>query len=329
MSRWFTQNTKRHRQALVIVASVAMLSVGGAVLSVGGSVHAQSGTRIQRGTVRQIPGRAASPMRADRGNVGLQGYCPVCVIKMKKWVKGSPAVQANYDGKTYYFPAADQRAMFLADPAKYVPALGGDCVVCLAKMGKRMPGSIYYSAIKGGRLFLFPGKDQQQEFISNTQAYADVDLAYGGNCVVCRVEMNKDVPGKPEIAAYYQGMRYLFPSDKQRSMFLSNPAKYAATPARTTQTSFKAATQQMVTFVGKSGCAGCDYGVKPIGAPDELGLAVKTADGRVYVVENAHTLYAKIYEGRFDGLSLEVSGQVLKREGNIVWVQPASLKVVN
>ena len=66
-------------------------------------------------------------------------------------------------------------------------------------------------------------------------------------------------------------------------------------------------------MTGKSGCAGCDHGVSPIGAPDELGLAVNAADGKVYVVENAHKLFPKVYEERFAGLPLEVSGKVLKR----------------
>ncbi|MBI3464694.1 MAG: hypothetical protein HY000_16810 [Planctomycetes bacterium] len=83
-----------------------------------------------------------------------------------------------------------------------------------------------------------------------------------------------------------------------------------------------------MTVQGKSGCAGCDHGVVPIGSPNELGLAVNAADGQVYVVEDAHKLYPKVYEQRFEGLALEVTGKVLKRSGKIVWIQPSQLKVV-
>jgi YHS domain-containing protein len=146
---------------------------------------------------------------------------------MKKWVKGNPNIQATYDGKTYYFPGSEQKEMFLVDPAKYVPALGGDCTVCLANMRKRVPGTVRHAALANGRLFLFPGGEQKQEFFANQAKYADIDLALGGKCAVCRVEINKDVPGNPEIAEYHQGFRYLFPSEKQREMFRANPAKYA------------------------------------------------------------------------------------------------------
>lgn len=43
---------------------------------------------------------------------------------------------------------------------------------------------------------------------------------------MCRVELRQDVPGKPEFAAYRKGLRFLFPSDEQRQMFLANPSKY-------------------------------------------------------------------------------------------------------
>ena len=67
--------------------------------------------------------------------VGLRGYCPVCILDANKWVKGSPEHQATYDGVTYSFPDEAIKQKFLADPAKYVPALGGDCIVCYAKLG--------------------------------------------------------------------------------------------------------------------------------------------------------------------------------------------------
>ncbi len=49
---------------------------------------------------------------------------------------------------------------------------------------------------------------------------------------------------------------------------------------------------------------------------DTLGLAVNTNDGEVYVIEDAHELYPKVYEKRYDGLSIQISGKVLKRKGN-------------
>jgi YHS domain-containing protein len=146
---------------------------------------------------------------------------------MKKWVPGHPSIQVAYDGKTYYFPGEEQKQMFLAAPQKYVPALGGDCVVCQTEMGKRMPGSVLHAALSGNRLFLFPNEDMKKKFTSEPRKYAQADVALGGLCSVCRVEMNQDVAGDPQVSLIHGGMRYQFASNDQRNMFLANPSKYA------------------------------------------------------------------------------------------------------
>ena len=141
--------------------------------------------------------------------IGLGGYCPVCILDANKWAKGSPEHQATYDGVTYYFPEEAIKQKFLANPAKYVPALGGDCIVCYAKLGKRVPGSVNHAARYDNRLFLFPGAEQQQAFLSNPKEFANVDLALNGDCAVCLVHLNKRVAGKPEFTEIKDGFRYL------------------------------------------------------------------------------------------------------------------------
>ena len=140
--------------------------------------------------------------------IGLGGYCPVCILDANKWAKGSPEHQATYDGVTYYFPEEAIKQKFLANPAKYVPALGGDCTVCYAKLGKRVPGSVNHSARYDNRLFLFPGAKEKQAFLSDPEEFANVDLALKGDCAVCLVHGNKRVPGKPEFAEIKDGFRY-------------------------------------------------------------------------------------------------------------------------
>ena len=101
--------------------------------------------------------RAAEGDRMEGPQFGLGGYSPVCIVDANKWAKGSPDHQATYDGVKYYFPDEAIKAKFLANPAKYVPALGGDCIVCYAKLGKRVHGSVNHTARHDNRLFLFPG----------------------------------------------------------------------------------------------------------------------------------------------------------------------------
>ena len=273
-------------------------------------------------------GNAAQAQNRTGPSLGLEGYCPICLIEAKKWVRGTPDHQVTYDGKTYYFPSENEKRVFEADPAKYVPVLSGDCTVCLAKAGKRVPGNIRHATLYKGRVFLFTSDREKQEFLSSPKKYAEVDLALNGRCAVCGVMAGKDVPGKREFTAIHKGLRYQFVSDKERRVFLANPAKFVGAKTRNTPASAKTGGNSVVTITGKSACAGCEHGVAPIGAPDELGLAVNAPGGKVYVVEDAHKKYPNIYAKRYDGLPLQVTGTVVKTSGKFTWIKPQTLRVL-
>ena len=300
------------------------------------SEDSEHGTMAMRSA--EEPGRAVTangspqPAKADhmeQPRIGLGGYCPVCILDANKWVKGSPEHQAIYDGVTYYFPEEAIKAKFLANPAKYVPALGGDCIVCYAKLGKRVPGSVNHTARYDNRLFLFPGTEQQQAFLSNPKEFANVDLALNGDCAVCQVHHNKRVPGKPEFTEIKDGFRYQFMSDREQAAFREDPAHYvdpaSKSKAMESPMSQRANVDGPLTVTGRTTCAGCDFGVGPIQNPEELGLAVNTDDGRVVIVEQAHKLYRDAYENRYEGQRVRVSGRVIKRQGRFTWIEPTEL----
>ena len=177
--------------------------------------------------VTQSAAAHSNAAQHSAGEVGLDGYCPVCIVEMKQWEKGDPRCSTVYDGKTYHFPGAKQKAMFDADPEKYAPAAGGDCVVCQAEMGAKMPGKVEFAALQAGRLFLFPSQKEKDTFLANPARYAQADLAYGGDCAVCKVDYGHTNPGTAAFASYYQGIRFLFPNGDLREAFLANPMKYA------------------------------------------------------------------------------------------------------
>jgi len=168
-----------------------------------------------------------NPSKYANADLALDGDCPVCLVKMNKKVKGDPSYAAVHDGVRYLFPGSEQKEMFESNPTSFTPALGGDCVVCKVEMNESVAGSAEFQTVHNGRLYLFPGQEQLDMFKKNPSKYADADLALGGKCAVCKVEMNKDVPGKAELAVDYQGKRYLFPDVKTRGMFMANPGKYA------------------------------------------------------------------------------------------------------
>ena len=298
--------------ALLIVAGLLTVS----------TTHAQSQSKSQ----------TLMPQAQMQPKLAYDGNCSVCLVKYQKWVPGNPAINSKYDGLTYYFPDASTKQAFDADPAAYAPVLGGDCTVCLVKIGKRVPGSINFASLYKDRVYLFPEAKQKEMFEAAPEQFVNVDLAANGNCIVCAVKANKQVPGKVEFTAIHDGMRYLFPSDDARQIFIAAPNKFLA-PAKpqmsanevSQPTAIAQVQAQLVTVQGTTSCAGCNYGVKPIGAPDELGLAVVDADGTVYVIEESHTRWPERYKARFNGEQVSVTGTVIKAEGKVVWVQPSSL----
>lgn len=273
---------------------------------------------------------AKEKQKSEQAPVALDGHCAVCLVKSQKVVKGNTEHSAVYDGQTYLFPSEKVKNMFVANPAKYVPALNGDCSVCFAHHdGVRNPGKIDYVSFYQGRAFLFPNSKIKSVFDQSPQKYADVDLACDGKCVVCKVDGGKDVPGKPEFTAIYKGMRYQFPSAAVMQKFQANPAKYVAQKKGASKTtSISSPASQLVSIKGTTGCAACEYGVHPKKDPNTLGLAVKSDDGKIYVIEGAHDSHPKLYKKRFESLKISVKGKQIAQKGKFVWLQPQSIETV-
>ena len=252
----------------------------------------------------------ADPKKYESADVGFGGYCSVCLVNAKKWVAGKPEFVSVYDGVRYFFPGAHEKKAFEADPAKFTPALEGDCVVCLKDAGKRVAGSPKFSAAHEGRVYLFPDEAAQKKFLADPKRYASVDVANGGNCVVCAKMVKKEVPGKSEFTSVYRGQRYLFPSAKERAVFDADPAAFAGTGMNLGAA--PAGNPNAVVVTGKTACAGCAYGVRPVTDADSLGIAVVVGE-TVYVVEGGEKLYPALFKDRFDGYSSQQIPDLCRR----------------
>ena len=255
--------------------------------------------------------------------VGLDGYCPVCVVEHGKWEKGRADIQSVFDGIAYQFPTESIQKIFDANPQKYVPVLGGDCIVCLENAGKRVPGSVQHAALHNQRLYLFPSDAEKKQFMDNPKAYWQTDLAVDGECIVCLAKAGKHVPGTRKHTVIHDGLRYQFPSENEAGMFRQSPDQFLSKVSMTMDA------DTAVQLVGRSGCAACEFGVTPLSNPDELGLAVVGKDGKITVIEGAHQAYPEIYEERFAGKQLAVEGKIVKTDGKVRWLQPSSLRFVN
>ena len=123
--------------------------------------------------------------------------CPVCVIEMKKWIKGDSRFAVVQVGRTYLFPSDEQKQIFIKNPNKYTPALGGKCTVCLVEMGKTMDGSVQFAALHEGRLFLFPGDEQKRMFQKNPAKYASGTSLPRGNAQFAALRCKKTFKANP------------------------------------------------------------------------------------------------------------------------------------
>lgn len=273
---------------------------------------------------------------STQSEIGIKGYCIVCVVEAKRWVKGKAEYPVTYDGRTYLFPGTESRNLFVANPQKYAPVLNGDSVVSYVNSGKRRAGSVRFATLHKKRVYMFASSEERREFRANIAKFENGDVAFSGYCPVC-LASEKKVPGRTEYSLNHCGVRYLFPGEKERIAFLREPDRFAVKSAAVAskagssnakkQTTSKGSDSALVTIDGKTGCAGCEHGVSPIGAPDELGLAVIDANGKVFVVEDAHTLYPHLYENRFDGHKVKLTGKIIRKTDEAIWVKPESLKV--
>lgn len=166
---------------------------------------------------------------ARSADPALDGFCAVCLVEDREWVRGKPEFEVAFDGRLYRFPNRERMARFQADPAKYAPALGGDDIVEFARTGKRVAGSPNFGATRDGMVYLFANDANKRAFTAGANQYASADLALGGDCVVCKVDMNERRAGDPKINAVNDGLRFFFAGANQQQQFLANVDRY--TPA--------------------------------------------------------------------------------------------------
>ena len=94
-------------------------------------------------------------VRTDKGeDLMLLGHDPVAYFTVGKPVRGFPGISATHNEVTYYFASEENRARFLASPARYEPQYGAFCADGAA-YGVKLGSDPTEFAIRDGRLFIF------------------------------------------------------------------------------------------------------------------------------------------------------------------------------
>lgn len=157
----------------------------------------------------------------------MAGYCPVSIARDGAWIRGRYEHRVTLDDLVLLAAGPQEQALLEADPAKYAPACGGDCVVTLAETGQRVRGSVYQALDYEGRLYLFADAKQRDAFKARPERYRDYDVAAGGQCLVTRSDQGREAAGSPQYAAWHRGLIYRFAGAEEKQRFLAAPERYA------------------------------------------------------------------------------------------------------
>ena len=113
---------------------------------------------------RQLP--AGAPPLA------FEGYCPVSMRSMWKWVPGDARYGAIHRGRTYWFAGPKEQQQFLANPDYYSPALSGLDPVMAIDHKQSIPGMREHSLDYDNQFYMFSSEATLQQFSANPEKYA-------------------------------------------------------------------------------------------------------------------------------------------------------------
>ncbi len=97
------------------------------------------------------------------GKYAMQGYDPVAFHAEGKAIKANPYIAAEFGGYNFLFSSEANKAAFVKDPEKYLPAFGGYCAFG-ASLGVFFPVEIDTWDMVDGRVFFQYSKEIRKKF---------------------------------------------------------------------------------------------------------------------------------------------------------------------
>lgn len=95
--------------------------------------------------------------------VALGGYDAVAYHTVKKATPGNPAITVQHEGVVWRFASEANKALFVADPARYAPQYGGYCAWAVAS-GYTAKGDPEAWTVVGDKLYLNYNKSVQRSW---------------------------------------------------------------------------------------------------------------------------------------------------------------------
>ena len=116
----------------------------------------------------QNPASALKPVNAVAdgadARVMLKGHDVVAYFTQGRHVPGSPQMSSVYEGVTFRFARTEHKALFDANPTKYLPQYGGYCANGLV-YGIPWGGDADTWLMVGGKLYIFGGAGSKAAFL--------------------------------------------------------------------------------------------------------------------------------------------------------------------
>ncbi|MEC9434298.1 MAG: YHS domain-containing (seleno)protein [Pseudomonadota bacterium] len=119
------------------------------------------------------PGAAradADPVFADWRGRAIRGYDPVAYFTEGRPVEGSSAFETEWNGATWRFASAENRARFLAEPETYAPQYGGYCAWAVSQGYTASIEPEQWSIVEG-KLYLNYNADVQAKWKADVPGF--------------------------------------------------------------------------------------------------------------------------------------------------------------
>ena len=109
-------------------------------------------------------------MNTDKTGVAIGGYDPVAYFHDGEAVKGDFTIASTVGDATYWFDAEDHKALFDADPHRYLPQYGGYCAFGAA-LGKKFNADPHVFSIVDGKLYLNLNDSISEKFADDSETF--------------------------------------------------------------------------------------------------------------------------------------------------------------
>ncbi|MBN2296391.1 MAG: hypothetical protein JXM70_28440 [Pirellulales bacterium] len=109
--------------------------------------------------------------RDNKTPIGLDGYCPVDLVRGEVWTLGDSRFAVEFEGRTYHMCGPQQHRAFRSNPERYAPVNAGNDPVLSFEENARKAGRTESCAVFEGRLYMFVNAQTMARFQADPKRY--------------------------------------------------------------------------------------------------------------------------------------------------------------